>query len=167
MSTTPLKNQSNLIQSPTVRPTLEQMRAKLATSLPAPAGAVPSKPHRAKKPTSQIWLGMLIICGLMGSANFLFFIKKETLMDKLGLQRVLEPLKPPSNLAQADLVRFWAYATYDPVQLQVRFHTPAETFIDTENAKHHLTGLLKNINDDRLRIEIQALVKTKGQNTHK
>ncbi len=89
----------------------------------------------------------------------MMYFQKEKLMDMLGFQRALVPLAAPSALNASGQALFWAYAAYAPDQLIVRYRTSVDAVIDPDNAKHHLTALLKLEIDSSTRAEIKALEK--------
>jgi hypothetical protein len=140
MAVAPLRNESNLMQRTAGRPTLEQMRSRLASS--KPESAVAPKVPKPKTAGSGTWVWVAIIGGLLVSANFLLYMQKERLMDKLGFQRVLSPLAPAAELSAEDKILFWAYAAYAPEKLGARFHVPSDAVIDPEDARHHLAALM-------------------------
>ena len=152
-----IRNESNLIQRPAGRPTLAQMKARLASS--RPEAAVVPKRATFRKTKNHPWIWASTICGLLVSANFLMYIQKEQLMDLLGFQRVLVPLAAPPTLNTSGQALFWAYAAYAPDQLIVRYHTSVDDLIDPDNAKHHLTALMKLAIDSDTRAKIMALEK--------
>ena len=166
MASAPAQNEFNLIPTPSSRPagrpTLEQMRAKLATSRPESAAAPKPQPHKPQAKANHTWVWLLIIGALLVSANFLMYIKKERLMDSLGFQRLLQPLAPPAGIAEEDKALFWAYAAYAPDRLAERFHTPPDALVDAEDAEHHLAGLLAKEVTPAIRMEISALEKARG-----
>jgi len=159
MQAVPNYNQSNLLPSPTARvgtrPTLDQMRAKLATSKPSDFAA--PKIVRKKKSKNQSVIWVAVIGGLLISANYLMFTNKEKLMDTVGIQRVLKPLTAPANLNDEERALFWAHVAYTPDQLGTRYKISPDAVIDPEDAKHHLASILSKGVTFKVRKEILAL----------
>ncbi len=184
MALAPMPNQSNLLQRSAGRPTLEQMRSKLATYKPEAVQAPKAKPQyapsytpmttystsegtpfaaRQKKAESKVWIWVFAISGLLVASNFVIFIQKEKLIDSLGLQREITPLKAPAELMADDQALFWAYAAFAPEELLNRYKISQDQAVDEDDAKNHLRIIFQKGLGKRLHTQIENLAKAHGK----
>lgn len=153
-----------ILRAPKSRPTLEAMRRKLASALPAPADAAnpsaeagkttsiqgPSRPLTASliakrrqaaglKSLAAISLFTMALLGM----HFLLQSHREEVLEAVGIQTFSTPLASPAGLSLDDRARFWAYAAFDAQRLRERFPVPASALIDPVDARHHLEDVLE------------------------
>jgi hypothetical protein len=159
MAAGPNQNEYNLAPQPhKERPTLDQMRKKLASGPPAPAAAppVPGNPAKRKRRSKSVpW--MAAIAAILVAANVMGLSRKDAVLEIMGVQNLSEPISPPPNLSLDERARFWAYAAYDQAALRAHYKLPPSGFLDPEDAGHHVEDLLTQGLGPKVRDEILAL----------
>jgi hypothetical protein len=153
----PKKNEFNLVPRPAkARPTLEDMRRKLAAGAPE-SNAKPQERRKRRGPgrKSLLWTmaGTAVLIGL----NAFALSRKDVILEAVGVQTFSAPLAPPSGLSLDDRARFWAYAAFDNDKLRRRFKIPASAGIDAVDAQHHVEDMLTRELGMSARAEILAL----------
>lgn len=138
------------------RPTLEDMRRKLAAGAPQ---SVPTQKDRRKsrRPGRKQLIWTAVLAAMLIGANFLVRAHREEILQVMGLQAFAAPLAAPAGLSLDDRARFWAYAAFDEDRLRKRFKIPAAAEVDAEDARHHLEGLLTQPLGMSARAEILTL----------
>ncbi|HKP96571.1 MAG TPA: hypothetical protein VJ385_12505 [Fibrobacteria bacterium] len=159
MVPTPKQNEFNLgPRMPRERPTLEQMRRRLA-SAPAEPPPKPESPRklRARRNKRRTLALMVALAALLVGLNFLARSQKDAILEAVGVRTLSAPLASPPGLSLDDRARFWAYAAFDQGKLRERFKVPASAFIDRVDARHHLEDLLTRELGAQARAEVLAL----------
>jgi hypothetical protein len=157
MATGPKQTDYNLEPQPQKeRPTLDQMRKKLASGSSAPAPSVTGNPASRKRRSRSVpW--MIAVAAVLVAANVLGLSRKDAILEIVGVQNLSEPVSPPPGLSLDERARFWAYAAYDQAGLRARYKLPPAAFLDPEDARHHVEDLLTQGLDAKVREGILAL----------
>jgi hypothetical protein len=152
----PRQNEFNLVQRPPKeRPTLDQMRRRLASAPPQPE-VKPAK-RKSRRPAGKALIWTVLAAAVLVGVNLLARSRQESILETIGIRTLATPLASPPGLSADDRARFWAYAAFDNGKLREKFKVPSTAFIDPTDARHHVEDLLTQDLGAAARAEVLAL----------